>query len=443
MHERPTLARRTMLLGLGAAAAAPTLAGCVGAGGQPTNTAPSIDTDAPIEGTVQFWTINLRKNFQEYFETLIADFEAQHSGVTIDWVDVPGADMTSKFLSAIASGKAPDVVNVDSKNLGQLNATLTDLDSLYPGDDLAAFQPGLVEGLRVGGKLKGIPWYNGGTRLVVYRKSTMDKIGFDLDQAPKDWYETLDLATKVHEETGVYGMNAYPGNRQLKSLGVKFVNDDLTEAIFNTDEAAEIVTKFQDAYRSGAIAPGASAPDAKEPQTVDNGQIAFNPDAGPGSVTSLQKKAPKAYEDLMVSLGPQTLDGKNQMTGQMCFSIPAKSQNKAGGKAFLDFVASPEAQLEFCKLVAIFPSTVETLEAPLFSDAKGANPTDRARSIVVEAFPDAVDTTIPLPAGIPNQMRTDFNLAMKEVMRTGDDAKAALAAQHKIWQAALDKANGR
>ncbi|HIT76161.1 MAG TPA: extracellular solute-binding protein [Candidatus Avipropionibacterium avicola] len=437
--DQASIRRRSVMMMLAGAAVAPALAGCVREGGQPTQE-PAVEASGPIEGTVEFWTINLRKNFQEYFDTLISDFESQHDGVKVNWVDVPGEDMTAKYLSAIASNKVPDVINVDSKNLGQLDATLADHDALWSDEDLTAFQPGLVEGLRVGSTLKGIPWYNSGTRVMMYRKSIMEEAGFTVDQAPTTWQEALELADKVHEATGVYGTNTDPGSLQLLALGVEFVNDELTEAIFNTDEAAGFVELFQEAYASGAIAPGASAPDGKEPQTIDNAQIAFK-SAGPGAFTSLEKNTPKAYEDLLVTEAPKTIDGKNQMTGQMALSIPAQSSNMAGAKAFLDHVASAQAQLEFCKLVAIFPSTVATLEDPLFADNPGETPTEQARKIVVDGFPDAVDTTIPLPAGIPNQLRTDFTLAMKETMRSGADAKSSLDAQQKTWQDALDKAN--
>src|SRR5699024_8745365 len=72
MHTPSTVTRRTIVLGLGAAAALP-LASCVGEGGAPT-TAPKGAATGPVEGRVEFWTINLRKNFQMYFEDLISTF---------------------------------------------------------------------------------------------------------------------------------------------------------------------------------------------------------------------------------------------------------------------------------------------------------------------------------------------------------------------------------
>ena len=103
-------------------------------------------------------------------------------------------------------------------------------------------------------------------------------------------------------------------------------------------------------------------------------------------------------------------------------------------------MTSAESQLAFCEQVAVFPSTVETLEAPIFTENPGQTPEEQARKIVVENFANAVDTTVPLPASVPDQLRQDFIVAMKELMRSGDDPMAALQEQQEIWQAALDSA---
>jgi putative chitobiose transport system substrate-binding protein len=78
-------------------------------GGQPS-------ANAPAEGgtqEVEFWTMQLQPDFTDYFNGLIADYEAQNSGITVRWVDVPWADMQSKILTAVTAGTAPDVVNLN------------------------------------------------------------------------------------------------------------------------------------------------------------------------------------------------------------------------------------------------------------------------------------------------------------------------------------------
>ncbi|MGO1406965.1 MAG: ABC transporter substrate-binding protein [Brachybacterium sp.] len=433
---------RRALLATGAGLTGVALAGCLGAGGggDSDGAAGAGAADGPLEGTVKFWTINLRKNFQDYFEQLIADFEEQHPEVTVEWVDVPGQEMQTKYLAALTTGDVPDAVNVDSKNLGQLATTFADLEEIFSEDELAIYQPGLVDGVRVQGTLYGIPWYNSGTLVGVWRKSTMDEVGFDPSSPPQSWEEALDLADEVHEATGVYGTNTDPSLRRLQAMGVDFVNEDLTEATFATDDAANLVSRFQESYAGGGIAPGASALDAQEPQTIANGEIAFQADMGPGQITTLQNDAPDAYADIYVTTSPRNLEGKDQMTGQHSMAVPAQSENPAAGAAFIKFLTSAEAQLGFCELVPIFPSALETLEAPLFTEEPGDDPAVQARRIVVENFPNAVDTTVHLPPGIPDQIRQDFIMAMKETMRTGGDPAAALEAQQAAWQEQLDSA---
>jgi putative chitobiose transport system substrate-binding protein len=157
--------------------------------------------------TVQWWTNNLQKGFSGYIEGLIHSYEAQHPNVTINWVDVPPTDMTQKLLAAIASGSVPDAVNLSSAELGSFEPALSNLHHLFSSKDLAVYQRGLVKSLDKNGTQYGIPWYNGGGLISYYRKSVMDKVGFTAAKAPKTFDQTLQLAQKVHDKTGVYGMD--------------------------------------------------------------------------------------------------------------------------------------------------------------------------------------------------------------------------------------------
>ena len=155
--------RRTLLAtGVGLSGVA--LAGCLGTGGGGGDgsdaAAGAGGADGNLTGTVKFWTINLRKNFQDYFDQLISDFEEQHPDVTVEWVDVPGQEMQTKYLASLTTGDVPDAVNVDSKNLGQLATTFANIEDLFSEDEMETYQSGLVDGLRVQNTLYAIPRYN-------------------------------------------------------------------------------------------------------------------------------------------------------------------------------------------------------------------------------------------------------------------------------------------
>ncbi|HZC27340.1 MAG TPA: hypothetical protein VE287_09955, partial [Actinopolymorphaceae bacterium] len=52
----------------------------------------SQDAQKPEKGpqTIEFWTINLKQNYQSYVQGMIDGYEAKHKDVTVKWVDVPG-----------------------------------------------------------------------------------------------------------------------------------------------------------------------------------------------------------------------------------------------------------------------------------------------------------------------------------------------------------------
>ena len=95
----------------------------IACGGQPSATQPQDGTQE-----VEFWTMQLQPDFLDYFNQLIATYEAENPGTKVRWVDVPWADMQSKILTAVTAGTAPDVVNLNPDFAAQLasrNAWLT------------------------------------------------------------------------------------------------------------------------------------------------------------------------------------------------------------------------------------------------------------------------------------------------------------------------------
>src|SRR5699024_4507011 len=191
------LSRRSFTLA-GAAATVLATSACIG-GQSEENLG---DDGEEYAGTVEWWTINLQKNFSEYIEKLISDYTDEHPDVTINWVDVPGQDINTKLLAALASGEVPDAVNYTSDTVGRFSNAMSDLNQLFSADDLASYQESLVQPLTTpDGKLAGIPWYNGGAELGMYRQSALEEVGFDPESPPTTWDEALELAERYREAT--------------------------------------------------------------------------------------------------------------------------------------------------------------------------------------------------------------------------------------------------
>lgn len=412
---------------------------CMSSGGS----SGSGDAGSTKSATLTFWTINLKKNFNGYVTGLIDSYQKSHPGIKINWVDVPGADIATKLLSSIASGNVPDVVNIDSSNLGPFQDQMADLNRYIPPSVQADYQPGLLDSLRDGEKLTAVPWYNGGAPVGIYNMSVMSKVGFDPKSPPTTYDQVLDLAQQVYDKTKVYGTNEIPSyinglTSVLSYEGIPLLSADKSKAAFNTPAAAKVLDKYKKAYDSHAIAPGAITADVRNfPQSLDNHQIAFQADAFPFNLTSLQANSPSVYKNVAVTKAPATATGEYKLLGQQTFAVPQKSKHQAAAADFIKFVTNGANQLAFCKLVAIYPSTISTTKDPFFTDTKDTSPIGQARRIILEELPSLVDSE--LGTGKDIELSDSLSKAVRSFMQGSGTASQALSSAAGQWDAALAK----
>ncbi len=407
--------------------------GCLGSTAQPPDTDAS---DPQFEGTVEFWTINLKKNYNDYITGLINSYQQQHPKVTINWVDVPGAEISTKLLAAVASGTLPDAVNLDSGNLGKFIPSLAAIDDLLKPEDLADFQPNLINSLRREGKLYAVPWYNGGAPVGIYRKSVVDKAGFSAANPPKTYEEVLALAQKVYDTTKTYGVNEIPGYQQLATMGIPMLSADKKRAAFNTPAAAAILESFKKVYDGKGIAPGAVTKDTRNyPQNLDNSQLAFMANALPFVLLNTKKNAPDVYNDLVITTALQNREGKYLLLAQQTFVVPARSKHKRAAAEFIKFVTNSANQLAFCKLVTIYPSTVTAAKDPFFTQATGSEPIDKARQVIVSELPNLIDGS--LGTSRDSELWELLAEQVRGFLQGQQSATEALAAAEKAWNTKL------
>lgn len=434
--RRRRLTRRTFLGGTAAAATLTTTA-CISGEEDPDAGGGGEDNGEEFAGTVEWWTINLQANYAEYIQGLIDAYTAEHPDVTINWVDVPGQDINTKLLAALASGEVPDAVNYTSDTVGRYASAMSDLNEFFTAEDLGAYQESLVQPLTTpDGKLAGIPWYNGGAELGMYRTSALEGAGFDPDSPPTTWDEALELAEKYRDETGDYGGNLMAYSDTVQSEGIALLNEDRTAAAFNTPECLEVLEKFKVSFDSGAIAPGVLGKDPRNyAQSLENEQVAFDPSRVSSQLLNVENNAPDVYEDLAVAPAVTGPAGIQYLQSQQIFGIPQASENKAAAAAWLKFVTNAENLLEFCKLVPIFPSTPASLEDPYFTDIDTSTPAGQGRAILVETFPDLEDGGLQSHNDVV--LREIFDEEVRAFMSGNKSAEEALSAAEEQWNTEL------
>ena len=69
----------------------------------------SKDASSGEKVTVTFWDENAGDERTEYYQQIIADFEAENPDIHIEYLGLSSSDALSKYQTAIAAGETPDV----------------------------------------------------------------------------------------------------------------------------------------------------------------------------------------------------------------------------------------------------------------------------------------------------------------------------------------------
>lgn len=354
------------------------------------------------EITLEFWTINLKKDFGDYIEGLIDEYEAENNDVKIDWVDVPGDDIQKKFIAELSSEDVPDVVNLSSFLLNDLpDGVLYPISDLADDSTLNQYFSKMLDSLTYDDELLGIPWYNNGPKIGLLNEKDYKEANLDPENPPQSWEEFFANSEKINNELSeVYGSNDFPTLEMLQAHGVDLLSDDGKEAVFNTDKAIDFVQMFVDGYDSGAIAPGTlavvgevSGDVGSKQQTLANGLIGHKASESSTRIAEYEENAPTRFKDLKVF--PAISDtGNYAINHTMSFVIPQKTKHPEEAADFALFVTNPENQLEFSKEANVFPSTKKSMEDEFFEVEDSGDIYDEARKIQVENMENLVITNI-------------------------------------------------
>ena len=127
-----------------------------------TETTASADNQASGEDvTIEFWTIDLKAAFGDFFNDMIAQYESENPGVTVNWTDVPYGDIQSKLVTSVAGGAAPDVVNLNTQFTLTLagQGALVDLNKEATDEQKSIYIPDLWDSAKIGDSVYAFPWY--------------------------------------------------------------------------------------------------------------------------------------------------------------------------------------------------------------------------------------------------------------------------------------------
>lgn len=373
--------RTPLVLGLGVLASAALLTGCSSAAEGPD----AAEASGSVDGAITFQTWSLTPTYQEYLDNAIAAFEEAHPGASVELIDQPGDGYSEKVLSQASTGDLPDVVNLPPDFALPLAREGMLYDVSQSTDMEATYVAGAVDAFRFAGQegVYGYPWYLG-TDVNYWNAEQFDACGLDSTKTPKTTDELFEQAAIMAENCDdTYLISRMPGLGDFTLEGIDIFNDDETEFVFNTPEAAAIIDRYAEAYANGEMPPTVLNSDyLGNSQLFTEGKVAWTT-GGPTAINDFEKNNPSLKGNVVV--GPALNISPLYVQG---VSVSADSAELATATAFAEFITNAENQNEFGHIANVIPSSLGSEEDPYFSEPDGT-PSGEARVTAFESLKTA------------------------------------------------------
>lgn len=393
--------------------------------------------------TVTFWDCNAGDQRTEYYEKLIADFEAENPDIHIEYLGLSFSDALSKYQTAIAAGETPDVGTLNSS----WASTVIGMGHCIPMDDLFTgweeagnMDEGAVEssrGFSKDGKLYMMPTST--NFMVMWANTKMfEEAGMEL---PTTWDEFFAAAEGLRDaDKGQYGYTIRGGQGSAavlpdlicSYLGISEIFDENGKLAFNTDEAAEFLDRYFGLY--GAYTPESDI-------TAGYKEIAANFDSG---VSALFFHNLGSYASHVEAFGgeegfeaiplPVAANGKYINDGSSLdgASIFDTCENQEAAWKWVTFLCSHEANSYWNQSIGQLPTNTLCYEDDWMKEKA------HIQCAVKQLSADNTETMIP-PVYLPEYgtiNTTYLEPAIQSVM-TGDmTSKELLAMWAEYWEAA-------
>lgn len=215
---------------------------------------PEAEEEEAEPVTLTFWIYDSFDGDDAAIYDAIAGFEAENPNITVEAVPTQygSSSFRDKFITAAQAGAGPDVLMADiiwSPEFAAIQSALP-IDEMLPEGKLDEFYPGPVTTLQYQGQTYGLPFYTNALAMF-YNKDAFADAGLPDPADGWTWeeFETAVEATTTDE--GQYGFGTLGGWCAsfewfpfLWSNGGQVLNDELTEAAFNSESGVEAADFF-------------------------------------------------------------------------------------------------------------------------------------------------------------------------------------------------------
>ena len=382
---------------------------------------------------IVFWTMQLKPTFNDYMTALIAKFTEINPQAIVEWVDIPWADMEQKILSAIASGTAPDVANLNPQfatKLAEKNA-LVDMQTAISSEEQALYFPNIWKANQLGTTTFGLPWYVS-TDVTIYNRNLFAKAG--LKEPPQTYAQLAIAAEQIKAKTGKYAfMLTMDGTQVLESMvqmGMELLTPD-GKAAFNTDAGKNAFNYWVNLFNQQLI-PREILTEGhrKAIELYQAGELAVLI-TGPQFLKIVAQNAPDIanVSDVSVQISGDT--GKKS-AAVMNVVVPKSSPSPDLALKFATFLTNDANQLSFSKVENSLPSTIKAAADPFFTELPKDAPTYTKARIVSASQLKQSEVLIPPVKNLENLRKIIYEELQVSMLKQ-KNTNEAIATAAERW----------
>jgi multiple sugar transport system substrate-binding protein len=425
-------------IGMGAALGVVSLllAACGGSGGGDTGSTGASGTyKAPAKSIKASLSISNWGNpgDQKIYEAAIARFNKKYPNVkvkdnfsqVVNW-----GDYINKIQASIASGDAPDVINIATEGVEYgLSKNLYQPLSNYLKQDQAVealvsdVSPALLKGFSKDGKTYLLP-NNWNTMLVYYNPALFEKAGIARPADDWTWDDFLSIAkqltTSGSGSAKVYGFGiptyTFAYMPWIYTNDASTASADLTKPTLNDPGTVEAIQFVRDLVYKDKVAPN---PTGGDPTSLfQAGKIAMT--AAPANLAATLATNPGFKYDVLPMPSNKT---NTNVFGAAGFAMYSGSKNKDLSWELLKELASQKTQQAWAESGTSNPTTLTAQKSEAFTASKPHpelfyNQIDHAKPVAAPAFFATLDSA--------------FQKAMTSVYAGSDVQKALTQANEQV-----------
>lgn len=309
-----------------------------------------------------------------------AQWQAEHPEISIRFEHTPFSGYTSKILTRIAGGAAPDIIATEVNMFVDFasRGVLEDLNTYAIGDNTFStdvFFPTVMDRFTVNDQLLAIPRDTAPFACMFYNKDLFEREGVEFPTNDWDWDDFLKIAKTLtrRDESGrvtQYGFYGWAWQNFVYSAGGRIVDDEKnpTRCLLDSDAAKQGLQFYVDLINKHRVMPAPVAL-SNLGMGIDimfsSGRLGMFL-SGIWETPSLRTRQFK-WDVVMFPSAP---NGKREFgTGGTGYAILKSSKNKAAAWEVIKSLTGVEGQKRLAEKGLAQPARIAVAEGPAF----GAN----------------------------------------------------------------------